>query len=51
MTQNVLRIHPHDNVLVALKDLTKGEVIEFNGERYLLADNVAAKHKFFIEVP
>ena len=48
MTQKVLRIHPDDNVLVALRDLSKGEVIEFNGERYLLAENIGAKHKFFV---
>jgi altronate hydrolase len=48
MTQKVLRIHADDNVLVALKDLKKGEVIEFNGGEYVLADNIAAKHKFFM---
>jgi altronate hydrolase len=48
MTQKVLRIHADDNVLVALKDLKKGEVIEFNGGQYVLADNIAAKHKFFM---
>ena len=48
MMQKVLRIHPEDNVLVALKDLKKGEVIEFDGRQYTLADPVAAKHKFFM---
>src|SRR5688572_15978282 len=48
MTQKVLRIHPDDNVLVALNDLPKGEVIEYNRERFLLTDNIAAKHKFFM---
>ncbi|UEG52433.1 altronate dehydratase family protein [Mucilaginibacter daejeonensis] len=44
-----LQIHPHDNVLVALADLTAGTIINFNGHDILLTDNVAAKHKFTIQ--
>lgn len=47
MKQVVLKVHPHDNVLVALKNLTKGEKIGFDGEEYTLQDNIPAKHKFF----
>lgn len=47
MKQTVLKIHPKDNVLVALKNLVKGERVHYNDEDYELADNVAAKHKFF----
>ncbi len=48
MKQKVLRIHPHDNVLVALTNLRKGETISFEGSEYLLKDDIPAKHKFFI---
>ncbi len=41
-----LRIHPKDNVLVALLDLAKGTVIDFEGQSFVLTDNIAAKHKF-----
>jgi altronate hydrolase len=43
-----LRIHPADNVLVALQDLPKGKMIEFEGAPILLQEDVRAKHKFFI---
>ncbi|MEO6851554.1 MAG: UxaA family hydrolase, partial [Mucilaginibacter sp.] len=43
-----LRIHPHDNVLVALRDLEQGTLIEFEGQAFTLADRIAAKHKFTI---
>jgi len=42
-----LKIHPDDNVLVALRDLPRGIEISANGSRFTLAENVAAKHKFF----
>jgi altronate hydrolase len=48
MKQVVLKIHPKDNVLVALKNLAKGETISFEGEDYILRDAILAKHKFFI---
>jgi altronate hydrolase len=47
MKQVVLKIHPKDNVLVALKNLAKGETISFEGEEYILQDAIGAKHKFF----
>ena len=43
-----LQIHPHDNVLVALKNLPAGTLIEHAGTSLLLKDNIAAKHKFFL---
>jgi altronate hydrolase len=46
MKNAVLKIHPKDNVLVALKDLSQGQEIDFNGSKYLLKTDVAAKHKF-----
>jgi len=49
MKQVVIKIHPKDNVLVALKNLSKGETISFEGEEFILQDAIAAKHKFFIK--
>ena len=47
MKHKVLKVHPKDNVIVALTNLSKGEIISFNGKEYTLQDNIAAKHKFF----
>ncbi len=47
MKNIVLKVHERDNVIVALRDLEKGEVIDFSGEKYELQDRVAAKHKFY----
>src|SRR5437762_2179718 len=47
MKQIVLKVHPKDNVLVALKNLAKEEAIVFGGQEYILQDNIPAKHKFF----
>jgi len=47
MKRNVLKVHPKDNVLVALQNLTKGQVVSYNGLDYMLNQNIAAKHKFF----
>ena len=49
MKHSVLKIHPKDNVLVALRNLVKGETISFNEQEYILQDVVPAKHKFFIQ--
>lgn len=46
MSKKVLKIHPLDNVLVALTDLRKGEDIPFNGATIKLRQDVQAKHKF-----
>lgn len=46
MKQRILKVHPKDNVLVALTDLLKGEEVIYEGQSYLLTDNVPAKHKF-----
>jgi altronate hydrolase len=47
MSQNVLKVHPDDNVIVALRDLTKGENVSYNGSTYEIVDDIPAKHKFF----
>ncbi|MDR3711253.1 MAG: altronate dehydratase family protein [Puia sp.] len=46
MKQRVLKVHPDDNVLVALSDLPKGETILFENTEYILQDAIKAKHKF-----
>jgi altronate hydrolase len=46
--QRVLKVHPNDNVLVALKNLARGEKVIYNGKEYVLQDAIPAKHKFFI---
>ncbi len=48
MAADFLQIHPADNVLVALKDLSKGMSISFNGHLFELTDNIKNKHKFAI---
>ncbi|MFC4211961.1 UxaA family hydrolase [Pedobacter lithocola] len=49
MVTRILKIHPNDNVLVALQDLTKGETIIHDGHEYTLQDDIQAKHKFFMQ--
>ncbi len=43
---NVLKVHPADNVLVALTNLEIGALVSFEGEQYRIAENIKAKHKF-----
>lgn len=43
----VIKMHPDDNVLVALTDLSKGESVVFENETFLLQDTIKAKHKFY----
>ena len=45
----ILKVHPDDNVLVALSNLSAGESIKYNGTNIKLADNIPAKHKFVIQ--
>lgn len=49
MKNKVLKIHPKDNVLVALQDLTKGDAIKFEDIHYILQEDIPAKHKFFMQ--
>ena len=48
MSNKFLKIHPADNVLVALTDLKAGEKISYNGSTITLVQDVQAKHKFVI---
>lgn len=46
MSHTFLKIHPADNVLVALTDLSAGQTIHYNGKTLTLPHSVQAKHKF-----
>lgn len=48
MKQQVLKVNPQDNVLVALTDLKAGETVTYQGIDYVLVDNIDAKHKFYM---
>lgn len=45
----VLQLDPRDNVLVALADLKRGEIVKSSGQDYLLLSDVPAKHKFLMQ--
>ena len=49
MSHKYLKIHPDDNVLVALVDLKAGESISFSGATTKLAESIPAKHKFVMQ--
>jgi altronate hydrolase len=48
MNHKVTRIHPDDNVLVALTNLEQGEIISYNKKEIQLPGRVPAKHKFVL---
>ena len=43
----VLKIDPEDNVIIALQDLEKDELVQWNGEQYIVLERIPTKHKFF----
>lgn len=43
---NILRIHPKDNVFVALTNLSKRDNVEVDANAITLVTDIAAKHKF-----
>ncbi len=45
MSNRFLKIHPSDNVWVALADLKAGESISINNSPLTLLNDVPAKHK------
>lgn len=42
----VLKIHPKDNVVVALASLKKGDKVSAGGQTFSLVSDIPAKHKF-----
>ena len=49
MAHKVLKVNNKDNVIVALSNLTKGEIISFEGYDYVMQENIPAKHKFYMQ--
>ena len=49
MLSGALKLHPDDNVLIALRDLRKGEEIALPNHALVLTSDVPAKHKFTVE--
>lgn len=47
MNTNILKVHPNDNVIVALSDLKAGETVQYQDNYYLLTGDIPAKHKFY----
>ena len=48
MKNKILKVQPKDNVLVALQDLQKDEVIIFENSSTVLLEDIPAKHKFYL---
>lgn len=46
MKHAITKVHPKDNVIVALRNLEKGEHFTYNGEEFVTAEPIDAKHKF-----
>ncbi|WP_266364356.1 UxaA family hydrolase [Tellurirhabdus rosea] len=49
MQHRLLKVHPADNVIVALQNFTSGEEVTFEGQTYALPIGVGVKHKFVTE--
>jgi altronate hydrolase len=49
MNASILQVHPKDNVLVALHNLKKGQLIDWQEQSIQLQSDVPAKHKFTIQ--
>src|SRR5665647_3657047 len=46
MNHKITKVHPLDNVLVALTNLEPNEKVIYNGEEYTIITRVPEKHKF-----
>ena len=49
MSISILKIHPADNVIVALKHLAANTEVELDGEHFTMLEDIQAKHKFYTE--
>jgi altronate hydrolase len=47
LMKKILKIDPLDNVIVALRDLEAGELIEYENESFVMLEPIPAKHKFY----
>ena len=48
MKNSILKINEQDNVLVALQDLAKETIIQYEGKAIMLQEDIPAKHKFYV---
>ena len=46
MSTSALKVHPDDNIIVALRDLDAGQSVDCDGETFSLGEEIPAKHKF-----
>ncbi|MDX2249684.1 MAG: altronate dehydratase family protein [Bacteroidia bacterium] len=46
MNNRVLKIHPSDNVIVALADLPEGEKVSYERDQFVIREKIQVKHKF-----
>ncbi len=46
MNSRILKVHPNDNVVVALRDFQAGEVVKLDALEIELSQDIAMKHKF-----
>ena len=42
----ILKVHPKDNIIVALQDFTAGQILSLEEESYTLSEDIPVKHKF-----
>ncbi|RYE16416.1 MAG: altronate dehydratase, partial [Sphingobacteriales bacterium] len=49
MKQKILKVHPKDNVIVALADLQANKELQYQGRTYQPVEFIPAKHKFAVE--
>lgn len=45
MEKKLIKVHPDDNVAIALKDLWQGDKADYAGEEILILSDIQAKHK------
>jgi len=45
--KKILKVHPGDNVIVALQPLKAGESLVLDGNTYTVTEDIAPKHKFY----
>ena len=46
MESPLLKVHPSDNIVVALQSLKGGSTVRLNGSTYTLLEDIPSKHKF-----
>lgn len=49
MMKKLIKVHPNDNVAIALMNLKQGDKIPFEGTDITVLDNVKAKHKISLD--